>query len=266
MRKIGIVFIVAVCGLSFAQGDVSGLVYKGSEYIKTSDGKSDTIKSNFQFILNVTSNFLFIKKVDGFSEDKIPFKELKVKDRLADAAAGKSLKSLGFNQSRMYTVTFPYDQEGELKPTFISWTYNALSKFIEVKISAKKGSDLINYTLMVERSQYLNWDKGIVFEKKIPVDKYVLELKGKETENETTSGFVILSDTAVTFQTKQLNESYPYQMVYKGKEGIVGYMSRAFIVGFPKPFSISDKYYQIMLDRNQETGDWERIIMFREKK
>lgn len=266
MKKLGL-FVYLFCFIFIhAEDDISGLVLSGSEYINDKDGKPDTVKSDFQFIVNTTSNFLFIKNVGNIYDGKIPFKNLKIKSLLDDPKTSQSMRKSGYTQSRLFTLSCPFEKEEGVFPSFISWSYNSLSKMVEVKVMVREGSANKIFTLLVEKSRYLNWDKGIIFEKKFAIDKYLLEIEGDEKKNESTEGFIILSDTAVTVESKQIKESFPYEMIFLGKEGLVGYMARSFIIGFPNPYSLKDKYFQVMLDRNRETGDWERIIMFREKK
>lgn len=252
----------------YSQDEVSGVVFSGGMYTmrKTPKGEAfnpnkDTIKSDFKFIVNTTGKFIFLQTLDGMTKEKIPFKELKVKDMTSE-----STKSLGFIQKNLFTMFFPYvEPSEELKPTFLSWDYNSLTDQIIVKVSTSSSKESVSYDLYIDQTQYLNWEKEIVFQRVYKIDQYQPELKGEVGKVVPDKGQIILSDTAVTVKTNKIQNSFTYNYIYKGDSG-QAYMSRRMIFAFPKKFSIKDKWFTIMMDQNKDTKKWETIHMLRQVK
>lgn len=148
----------------------------------------------------------------------------------------------------MFSINFPYEKTEEVRVYFVSINYTSFGGGIIVKVSAKNAEKSVSYELFVEQSQYLNWDKQLVFQKEIAVDKYLLEKNGKEGAEVDTTGKIILSDTAVVVESPKFKDSNAYDFIYTSDEGAKAYMSSSFIGAFPKDFSIKDKWFQIMLD------------------
>lgn len=85
-------FSITAFIISFSQDEVSSFVYKGSKYVYQitdlkdgSRGARDTVKSDFNFIVNTRDSFLFFKKVVGLSPNKTPYKELNIKDMTSES-------------------------------------------------------------------------------------------------------------------------------------------------------------------------------------